>query len=161
MEPAARRERHAEKAMRDSRTGGAMARPWRSLSRVVRSARRGEAVGVNSAPAEPVAPATGQRPSRSSRLVAGLVWACVACPLIGWAVAWYWYVVAHTREASGTGLILLYAVIPGLLALGVNLALGWRWTAAAVTGMLAAAIGVASFVLYVVVAIWTHPGIFQ
>jgi len=85
----------------------------------------------------------------------------VACPLIGWAISWYWYVVAHTAEVSGTGLILLYAVIPGLLALGVNLARGWRWTAAVVTGMLAAAIGVASFVLYVIVAIWAHPGIFQ
>ena len=44
METPARGDRRAERAMRDCPTGGAMARPWRSLSRVVRSARRGEAV---------------------------------------------------------------------------------------------------------------------
>jgi hypothetical protein len=75
----------------------------------------------------------------------------VVCPLIGWA-AWYWY----PRDLEWPSLILL-AIVPAVCAVVGNAALGRRGVSAAIAGLLAAAIGVGSFFLFLLVWLLTLP----
>lgn len=45
----------------------------------------------------------------------GLVWAVVACPILGWVAAWYGDVITHGRLGTLGGIVLL-GIFPAALA---------------------------------------------
>lgn len=91
----------------------------------------------------------------------GLAWALLACPIIGWAAAWYGNEITHGRLDVGDAVFFVGILPAGLAAAGsgvLNRGVGPAIRAA----LGAASICFLGFVVFVVVFLLTAPpGLFE
>jgi hypothetical protein len=86
----------------------------------------------------------------------GLVWAVVACPIIGWAAAFYGNATTHGRLGV-SGAIVLVGILPAALAGGGNTMLGRRGGPAIRAALAAASVCFFGVVLFALVFFLTVP----
>jgi hypothetical protein len=91
----------------------------------------------------------------------GLAWAVVACPIIGWAAAWYGNVITHGRLGVGDA-VFLFGILPAGLAAAGNAVLNRGVGPAIRAALVAASICLLGFVIFVLVFLLTvPPGFFE
>jgi hypothetical protein len=86
----------------------------------------------------------------------GLVWAVVACPIIGWATAWYADVTTHGRLGVSGGVLLL-GILPAAFAASGNAMLGRGGGPAVRAALAAASICFLGIVVFALVFFLTVP----
>jgi hypothetical protein len=91
----------------------------------------------------------------------GLAWALLACPIIGWAAAWYGNEITHGRLDGGDA-VFFFGILPAGLAAAGNAVLNRGVGPAIRAAVGAALICLLGFVVFLIVFFLTAPpGLFE